>query len=141
MLEKLHLEKLKLFLSSYIGYILMPARYPFYVLHDPVPLEGLFAAEALWGLLIDTLEINKFDAFPSGHTEVSLIVLFYALRYSRPAFCILFPVISLLLFSTVYLRYHYVVDLVAGALLAAVVVVGTELYARAKSPSRKFGSA
>ena len=57
------------------------------------------------------------DCFPSGHTEIALVVLLYAWRFERRYFCGLLPAVGLLLFSTVYLRYHYVVDVLAGALL------------------------
>ena len=115
------------FLLSYVGYLLMPARSPHYVLHTPAPLEGVLAAEAIWELLIAQWGINKFDAFPSGHTGVSLILLFYAWRWSRKAFGILLPIVSTLIFSTVYLRFHYFIDLSAGTALA-VVTIGLTWY-------------
>src|SRR5208337_444080 len=58
------------------------------------------------------------DVFPSMHVAISFLVWLYALRNSRPLFWILSPRILSLWVSTIYLRYHYLVDVVAGLLLA-----------------------
>jgi membrane-associated phospholipid phosphatase len=73
---------------------------------------------------LDGLEQNKTDAFPSGHTAVALVSLLYAWKYrEKVLFWILVPAVSALIVSTVYLRYHYVVDVIAGILLAALTVL------------------
>ena len=56
-------------------------------------------------------------AFPSLHAGVSLLTLVYAWRHVRWYVLPLGIVVTGLLASTVYLRHHYVVDLLAGALL------------------------
>lgn len=66
---------------------------------------------------------------PSGHTQIALIVLFLAYWYERLVFYLLLPIISGLILSTVYLRYHYVVDLIAaGALAVGCMVFGPPLF-------------
>lgn len=55
---------------------------------------------------------------PSGHTQIALMVLYLAYRYQRILFYIYLPIICGLILSTVYLRYHYVVDLIAGIFTA-----------------------
>jgi len=112
------------FLLSYLGYFLVPARGPERFLPHGAPLEGVAAAAAVraW---IDRVEPVKRDCFPSGHAEISLLVAALAWRYHRPAFLLLGPVALLLAFSTVYLRYHYAVDVLAGAALAAVALLAT----------------
>jgi len=66
---------------------------------------------------------------PSGHTQIVLIALYLAYRYEKPLFYIFLPIICGLILSTVYLRYHYVVDLFAGAAMAAgCVVIGPRLH-------------
>ncbi|MEQ8768380.1 MAG: phosphatase PAP2 family protein [Planctomycetota bacterium] len=110
------------FYLSYIGYLLVPARSPVYPLHDGEALPGLWLTQHVWTVL-SSLEANKLDAFPSGHTEVTLVLMILAYRTSRRrAFPILAILGSLLIFSTVYLRYHYVIDVVVGIALALVVV-------------------
>ena len=56
-------------------------------------------------------------AFPSLHAGVSLLTLVYAWRHVRWSVLPLGIVVTGLLASTVYLRHHDVVDLLAGALL------------------------
>ncbi|HET6204864.1 MAG TPA: phosphatase PAP2 family protein [Planctomycetota bacterium] len=112
------------FLLSYLGYLLVPARGPERFLPHDRPLEGIAAAAGL-RLWIDRVEPIKRDCFPSGHAEVSFLVAALAWRFHRPAFRLLGPVAALLAFSTVYLRYHYAVDVLAGAALAAGTLLAT----------------
>ena len=115
---------------SFIGYILFPAVGPRYTLThlQSVPLEGSFITDFVRDIL-NALEHNKRDCMPSGHTEIALIVLYLAHRYEKLLFCILFPVICGLILSTVYLRYHYVIDLFVGAMLAVgCLIIGSRLY-------------
>ena len=66
---------------------------------------------------------------PSGHTAIALLVLFLSYRYARLLFYLFCPIVSALIFSTVYLRYHYVIDLFAGAALAVgCSIIGPRLY-------------
>jgi membrane-associated phospholipid phosphatase len=107
------------FYLSYVGYFLVPAVGPRYTLTQlqTVDLTGVFAADAIRETL-DALERFKQDAFPSGHTAVVLLVLFYAWGSLRRLFWLFLPVVVALIVSTVYLRYHYVVDVLAGIGLA-----------------------
>lgn len=117
------------FYLSYLGYILMPALGPRFAighLHS-TDLRGLFVAEHIQNLL-NYLEGVKRDAFPSGHTAVALIVLYLAYRFRRGFFWLLLPVVAVLLFSTVYCRYHYVVDVIAGFGLTIITIILGELY-------------
>jgi len=109
------------FYLSYIGYVVYPARSPIIAYHAGIfpPGMGLSSHVALG---IQAVQINMYDAFPSGHTEVSLVILVYARRLHPPAFRVLLPIVSLLILATVYLRYHYVVDVLAGFVLAFIVV-------------------
>jgi membrane-associated phospholipid phosphatase len=66
-------------------------------------------------------EVNQLDAFPSGHTALSLVYLGYGWRLF-PSWKIRVPLalsVVGIIFATVYLSLHYAVDLVAGAILAA----------------------
>jgi membrane-associated phospholipid phosphatase len=117
------------FYLSYLGYILMPALGPrFYLDHlQTTGLQGLLVAEPLHDLL-NRLEGIKRDAFPSGHTGVAVVVLYLAYQYKKNLFWIYLPVVSALLFSTVYLRYHYVVDVIAGFGLTLLTIIIGEWY-------------
>ena len=107
------------FYLSYVGYFLVPAVGPRFTLAhlQHIDLPGVFLADTIRDTL-NVLEGFKQDAFPSGHTAIVLLVLFYAWRPVRGLFWIFLPMVVALIFSTVYLRYHYVVDVLAGILLA-----------------------
>ncbi|OGW58157.1 MAG: hypothetical protein A2Z09_01295 [Nitrospirae bacterium RBG_16_43_8] len=117
------------FYLSYLGYIIWPALGPRFALDhlQTQRLEGFFIAEPIQNLL-NRLEGIKRDAFPSGHTGVALTVLYLAFRHKKTIFRIYLPVVILLLFSTVYCRYHYVVDVIAGVILAAAAIFFGEIY-------------
>jgi membrane-associated phospholipid phosphatase len=51
------------------------------------------------------------------------------------AFLDIAPVVSALVISTVYLRYHYVIDVIAGVLLNAVTIYLAPRMYKALSPS------
>ncbi len=113
------------FFVSYIGYFLVPALGPRLTMThlQTVPLEGYGLFEVL-RVSLDNLELEMRDCFPSGHTIVSLIALRYAHAFDRRMFWVLAPVIAGLLIATVYLRYHYVVDIAAGVAVTAGVLAG-----------------
>jgi membrane-associated phospholipid phosphatase len=104
------------FFVSYLGYLLWPTLAPYHFLEHEEPLTGLFAFDGSRALL-DRLEHIKQDCVPSGHVMMSLVTLVLAARLRLVAFWALLPVVTLLCVSTVYLRYHYIVDTVFGAAL------------------------
>lgn len=115
---------------SFIGYILFPAIGPRYTLTHlySVPLEGSFLTDFVRDVL-NALEHNKRDCMPSGHTQIVLMILYLTYRYEKVLFYLFFPIVCGLILSTVYLRYHYVIDLFAGAAIAAgCLIAGLRLY-------------
>ncbi len=113
------------FYLSYIGYLLVPAVGPRFTLNH-LQTAGLHAGPLTAWIqqTLDGLEHNKTDAFPSGHTAVALVSLFYAGKFrERALFGILVPCVTALIISTVYLRYHYVIDVIAGIALAAATIL------------------
>ncbi len=68
-------------------------------------------------------------AFPSSHVAVALCTVVFSFRYLRSIRYPHLAVAVLLCCSTVYCRYHYVVDVLAGLATAAVVIpTGNWLY-------------
>ncbi len=68
-------------------------------------------------------------ALPSSHVAVALCTVYFSFRYLRPIRYAHLAVACLLCLSTVYCRYHYVVDVLAGLLTAGTVVpLGNWLY-------------
>jgi len=112
------------FYLSYIGYLLFPAIGPRFTL-EGMQTTGFQESPLALSIqnILNRLENTKTDAFPSGHTAVALMTLYYSWKCrEKVLFSILLPVVSALMISTVYLRYHYVIDVVAGVLLTAVTI-------------------
>jgi membrane-associated phospholipid phosphatase len=121
------------FLLSYIGYLALPSVGPRFTLHDfskiGSELPGLFVTPALrWfvnifesiqpGMSSSVAQASaQRDVFPSGHTMLTIVAVALAYRYALKVRRYLLVLGLLLIIGTVYLRYHYVVDLLAGALL------------------------
>ncbi len=102
-----------------IGYLLVPAIGPLYTLRDQftVPLRQPLELFNRQVEFMDFVRIHR-DVFPSLHVGISFLAWLYAYRNSRRLFWLLSPLVLSLWASTVYLRYHYLVDVVAGLLLA-----------------------
>lgn len=118
------------YVLSYAGYFAVPALGPRAALAGShfVPLQTTAVSRAISATL-DELEHTKCDVFPSGHTMVAVLVLIVAYQRARDAFWWLLPVAIGLIVSTVYCRFHYVVDLIAGTVLAVIAVpIGDRLY-------------
>jgi membrane-associated phospholipid phosphatase len=102
-----------------LGYLIVPAIGPEYTLHKlyTVPLTQPLA---IFNRQIEFMNFARIrrDCFPSLHVGISFLVWLYAWRNSKRLFWILGPLILSLWCSTIYLRYHYAVDCVAGFLLA-----------------------
>jgi hypothetical protein len=103
------------FVVSYAGYFVVPAYGP----RATVALERYASLPAgLVGAplrdLLDNWEKTKTDAFPSGHTMVTLAVLYCTRRRARGVYNVLLPVGTMLILATVLLTYHYVVDVLAA---------------------------
>lgn len=137
------------FLMGFLGYVFLPASPPrFFIEHlytDPPRLTGLFLFDRLQGAW-DGLSVISGGAFPSLHVGISAVALIYAFRFRnlnrtcRIVFWAYIPIVASLWFSTVYLRHHWVVDIAAGLLVAAIAAIGTEAMMRSWDRLRqRFG--
>jgi membrane-associated phospholipid phosphatase len=117
---------------SFAGYFTLPALGPRFTMADrlTVSVHDTPVSKAVDAALND-IEHTKYDTFPSGHTMIPVATLLVAWKRLRKAFWLLLPVAVSIVIATVYCRYHYVVDLIAGVALAvAVVPLGDRLYDR-----------
>jgi membrane-associated phospholipid phosphatase len=93
---------------------------------------GLFFR--IMALIYDAFE-SPGAAFPSSHVAVSLTTVYFSFCYLRRIRFLHLVVAMLLCLSTVYCRYHYVVDVAAGVMTALVLVpLGNWLYFRFHKP-------
>jgi membrane-associated phospholipid phosphatase len=107
------------FYASYVGYFMFPTLGPRVPLNSEAVIVGGGAISHAVRLFIEYAERTRTDAFPSGHTAIALVCLYFAWRASPAVFALFIPLGTGIIFSTVYLHYHYVVDVVAGTALAA----------------------
>jgi len=119
---------------SYLAYFVMPAIGPRFTLHDyrnvHNDLPGLLLTPALRSFVdvgggipigvADPVAAVHRDCMPSGHTWLTMVNIIMAFRFGSKSRWIFLVVGGSLIFSTVYLRYHYVVDILVGAILALI---------------------
>jgi membrane-associated phospholipid phosphatase len=105
------------FLFSYVCYFVLPASGPRVAQGDEARVLGGSVVSAGVRAFIRAAEGNQLDAFPSGHTLLSLYVLSLGWRLLPRWRVGLAAVTTAIVFSTVYLSFHYVVDVVVGAAL------------------------
>jgi membrane-associated phospholipid phosphatase len=119
------------FLASYIGYLIVPARGPRFLLNSlqHISLQGLWGFHRMQHGL-DWAESAHYDCFPSGHTELTILAWWGSRMISNRLFKVYFAYTPSIIFATVYLRYHYSVDIMAGAFLAFILIVASPLLYR-----------
>jgi len=104
---------------GFLGYLAVPAIGPMYTLRDQytVPLD---TSLALFNRQVEFMDYARIlrDVFPSMHVAISFLMWLYAYRNSKRLFWLLSPLVLSLWVSTLYLRYHYLIDVVAGLILA-----------------------
>ena len=113
------------FYLGYVLYLVFPAAPPRLVLVYEYS-KTLYGYPSLLSNLsaraFELLPLDSRAAFPSLHAAVSLVALIFAWRHERVWFFLLLPFALGLWVSTIYLRHHYFVDLLAGWALAPVAV-------------------
>jgi hypothetical protein len=97
---------------GFSGYLLWPAGGPHLAVRFAADLP-LGAIARVVRSFIDTAS-NGVDVFPSIHAAISLYLLLFDWRNFRARFWRMLMPTTILWVSTVYLRYHYAVDLIAG---------------------------
>ncbi len=116
-LKKYYAGLFSLYAVGYFGYSLFPALGPYLAMGDQfsVPLGGGWLAALNDKIVLNGS--NRVDVFPSLHCGNALYILLSDYQHKRWRFwAYLVPCIGLWL-STVYLRYHYFIDVVCGLLL------------------------
>jgi len=102
------------FFISYLGFILFPVIGPRYELAHlyEAPLTG-YGITRLQQFIMATGDIMG-GCMPSSHVAVALVVLLCAWTYRKRMALVMTPLVTTLAIATVYNRYHYVSDVVAG---------------------------
>jgi membrane-associated phospholipid phosphatase len=121
------------FLLGFIGYVFVPCSPPRFFLEnaytDPIQIHGWFLFDRLQGQW-DRLSSVSAGAFPSLHVGLSTVALIFAFKFRKRSrgdavlFWIFLPLVVSLWVSTVYLRHHWFVDIVAGLVVAVLACWG-----------------
>ncbi|MFM7774453.1 MAG: phosphatase PAP2 family protein [Candidatus Kapaibacterium sp.] len=120
------------FFVSYVAYFAFPAVGPRFTLHDflniDVELPGVWFASVLreqvnigGGILpgsLDPASVVNRDCMPSGHTMMTLVNILLSWRFRSAGRWFYTVVGCSLILATIYLRYHYAVDAIAGIMFA-----------------------
>lgn len=131
-------------LVGYITYLIYPAAPPWYVdrygfelvIDAPPEAAGAARFDAIVGFPISEVfyskNTNVFGAIPSLHCGQLFLAFYFTLLAGKLRFISgLFLVI--VLFGSVYLNHHYVIDALAGVLYALVVGVAIAKFSKLKS--------
>ena len=109
------------FLLYYFIFIIIPAEGPQFYFTFP---DNHIEAQGIFGNAIKLIQKNgeaPTAAFPSSHVGISWIIIFWLYQNFRKSVKYFLPFVILLMFSTVYIKAHYFVDVVAGFLTAPIV--------------------
>lgn len=117
-----------LYAIGFSGYVWLPAGGPYQFL-SALPAMPLGPIATFMRPVIHGAS-NGVDVFPSIHFAASFYLLVFDYWHHRRRFWLWLAPISLLWLSTVYLRYHYLIDLVAGLAVAAFGLLIAALHAR-----------
>jgi membrane-associated phospholipid phosphatase len=106
------------YMMCYVVFLLFPTEGPAHTLiaqHNfPLPGGGPFH----WAVLLIQKHAGVHgNAFPSAHVAGGVVAVIFAWRYARKLGIALTPLVLLLCVGAVYDRYHYVSDVLAGAII------------------------
>jgi membrane-associated phospholipid phosphatase len=113
---------------GYTIYPIVPVRGPLFVQSFDVSLDVYYVGW-LKEQLMDKTRVLR-DCFPSLHSAASLILLWSSWRHARLLFAVLAPIVLSIPIACVYLRYHWVTDVLAGIALVGIVAWLTQRFAR-----------
>ena len=102
---------LMLMLMGIVSYLILPAAGPmtFFADHYTRDLQGHALSHSV-SYLIQSGRV-AYDCFPSLHVGITLSVCFYLRDYRRKLFLPALGWVVLMCLATLYLRYHYLTDL------------------------------
>lgn len=104
---------------GFVGYLTLPAVGPGLAFRQDfrIGLSGHISESLL--SFVDTARAPR-DVFPSLHVGMATIVLWYSRRIGKLWFAAILLIVLGNWFATLYLRYHYMVDVIAGWIVAAI---------------------
>ncbi|HEY8943909.1 MAG TPA: phosphatase PAP2 family protein [Polyangiaceae bacterium] len=127
-LSEFTLGMLLVFCIGHIVYMLVPGFGPYYAMKDAFATP--FPRGVWLDLVMNTVSSGGAlkDIFPSLHTAGPLFIALFSYRYrARAPYRYTWPLVAFtclnIIVATMFLRWHYLIDVVAGVLLAAFVML------------------
>jgi hypothetical protein len=119
---------------GFLGYLLVPAAGPWLAHADlfTVTLSGGPVTQLNNAMVVQGS--NRVDVWPSLHCAVSAFILGFSWRHHRTEFIYLLLPVAGLWVSTLYLRYHYFIDILCGFALALFALYESRRYSTITSP-------
>lgn len=116
--RRLMMGYLTLFLMGIASYIIVPAVGPekFFADHYTHDLHGQMISRGV-DYIIAAGRV-AYDCFPSLHVGIPLLLALYVRDYHKKLFLPAILYVVVMAFSTIYLRYHYFVDVAAAFIYA-----------------------
>jgi glycerol-3-phosphate O-acyltransferase/dihydroxyacetone phosphate acyltransferase len=121
-----------LYALAFLGYLFVPARGP--IVHMAAQFATPLAGGPVHALVVKSIDDlgGPHGAFPSLHLGASFFAMWFDFRRRNTLRGLIYvPLVLLIAVATIVLRYHYVVDLIAGVALA---LLAGRLAARSLKP-------
>jgi len=132
------------FCLSYLLYFFFPANGPRFHLHEfsaiDIEMPGLILTDYIRAFInmgesippgvSNPQDYVQRDAMPSLHTISAFLIMYLSWKFNMKSFKYFYlPYFLCMVAATVYLRYHYVVDIIGGLVVCAITIaIGKVLY-------------
>ena len=141
------------FYFSYLLYFIIPANGPRFHLHDfhsiTSEMPGLFLTEYIRAFLNfgesippgvpNPQDFVQRDAMPSLHTITAFLIMYISRKVKSKSFWFYMPYFFCMAAATIYLRYHYVVDILGGLVVCVItILLGNIVYRNTSIPESKL---
>ncbi len=126
-----HFKKVtfQLIFTSYMFYLIfcfIPSAGPqFYFTYPENQLPKAFFFDHVMHFIQRVAE-QPTGAFPSSHVGISLIVLILSKKITPEFYSKVWPLVLILILSTVYIKAHYAIDIIAGLIIAPFILYLSE---------------
>lgn len=140
------------FYFSYLLYLIFPANGPRFHLHDffaiSRELPGVFLTEHIRSFLnfgesippgvSNPQDYVQRDAMPSLHIITAFLIMYISWKFKSRSFYFYLPYFFCMAAATIYLRYHYFVDILGGLVVCAVtIMLGNYIFRNQTAASQK----
>ena len=118
--RRLMMGYLTLMLMGITSYLLVPANGPIthFATQYTTDLRGHMLSHSVDYVILAGRV--GFDCFPSLHVGIPLLLSFYIRDYRRKLFPLMLLYVATMCLATIYLRYHYLIDVLVAFLFAPV---------------------